>query len=540
MKRIYSLAIMLLSMTPLLAQETYENAKIINEDLNGTARYVGMGGAMEALGADISTIGSNPAGVGLFRKSSVSMSFGAVFQQDAKSFSDANKANLSFDQVGFVYSNQTGANSYINLGVNYHKSKNFDYILSASDALNNASQNSLSFAKAIGRDDDNGATILNIEETSSGLYGVDPWTSQLDNLYYNNFLIEQDGSAGWNVASGYDFNRAHKGYVGEFDLNLSGNINGRVFLGLTVGIHDVHYKGYSEYKEELVNYQDKPIGSVTVVDQRKITGAGFDIKIGGIFRPVEESPFRIGVYAATPTWYDLKTENRTHMVNNTYIKPYNSNFIQSNGYKFKLYTPWKFGMSIGHTVGNYLALGASYEYSDYGKTDTRIKDGDAYYDWYGDYHDPSSSDRVMNDHTEKTLKGVSTVKLGMEYKPFDEMAVRFGYNYISPMYNKDGYKDGTLDSYGSNYSSATDFTNWEATNRITCGLGYTIGQLSLDLAYQYSVSNGSFKPFMDSWGNFNYIDTDGQRKTDMIDSYPGSTKVSNKRHQLLFTVAYKL
>ena len=295
MKRIYSLAIMLLSMTPLSAQETYENAKIITEDLNGTARYVGMGGAMEALGADISTIGSNPAGIGLFRKSSVSMSFGAVFQQDAKSFSDANKANLSFDQVGFVYSNQTGANSYINLGVNYHKSKNFDYILSASDALNNASQNSLSFAKAIGKDDDNGATILNIEETSSGLYGVDPWTSQLDNLYYNNFLIEQDGSAGWNVASGYDFNRAHKGYVGEFDLNLSGNINGRIFLGLTVGIHDVHYKGYSEYKEELVNYQDKPIGSVTVVDQRKITGAGFDIKIGGIFRPVEESPFRIGV-----------------------------------------------------------------------------------------------------------------------------------------------------------------------------------------------------------------------------------------------------
>ena len=43
------------------AQETYENAKLAGEDLNGTARYVGMGGAMEALGADISTIGSNPA-----------------------------------------------------------------------------------------------------------------------------------------------------------------------------------------------------------------------------------------------------------------------------------------------------------------------------------------------------------------------------------------------------------------------------------------------------------------------------------------------
>ena len=50
----------LLSM-PLSAQETYENANLATQDLNGTARYVGMGGAMDALGADISTIGTNPA-----------------------------------------------------------------------------------------------------------------------------------------------------------------------------------------------------------------------------------------------------------------------------------------------------------------------------------------------------------------------------------------------------------------------------------------------------------------------------------------------
>lgn len=36
------------------AQETYENARIATEDLNGTARYVGMGGALDALGADLS------------------------------------------------------------------------------------------------------------------------------------------------------------------------------------------------------------------------------------------------------------------------------------------------------------------------------------------------------------------------------------------------------------------------------------------------------------------------------------------------------
>ena len=84
----------LLAVVPAAAQETYENAKIAAEDLNGTARYVGMGGAMDALGADISTISTNPAGIGLFRSSSVSVSFGGVSQQDASNFASANKTRL--------------------------------------------------------------------------------------------------------------------------------------------------------------------------------------------------------------------------------------------------------------------------------------------------------------------------------------------------------------------------------------------------------------------------------------------------------------
>ena len=83
MKKLFMMAALIVSTMPMAAQETYENAKIATEDLNGTARYVGMGGAMEALGADISTIGTNPAGIGLFRHSSLGASFGMVSQQDA-------------------------------------------------------------------------------------------------------------------------------------------------------------------------------------------------------------------------------------------------------------------------------------------------------------------------------------------------------------------------------------------------------------------------------------------------------------------------
>ena len=102
MKKILLAAIAMGLVLPAAAQDTYESARLLGSDLNGTARYVGMGGAMEALGADISTMGTNPAGIGLFRHSTASLSFGVVSQADAKEFDGLNKTNMSFDQAGFV------------------------------------------------------------------------------------------------------------------------------------------------------------------------------------------------------------------------------------------------------------------------------------------------------------------------------------------------------------------------------------------------------------------------------------------------------
>ena len=80
---------------PMLAQETYQDTKFAENSLTGTARYVGMGGAMEALGADISTISSNPAGMGLFRKSMASFSAGVVAQPGADTDSISIKLHLA-------------------------------------------------------------------------------------------------------------------------------------------------------------------------------------------------------------------------------------------------------------------------------------------------------------------------------------------------------------------------------------------------------------------------------------------------------------
>ncbi len=532
--------------TAVSAQETYDNAQLASKDLNGTARYVGMGGAMEALGADISTMGTNPAGIGMFRRSMVAGSFGFNTQQDAKSFGNANKTNMSFDQAGFVYSMRSGRHSMVNFGFNYTKSKNFDQILTAAGKLNNASQNKLSAMK-------NANGVYTLQDKNNGLVSNSGAYSQADYLYSNvlfnhydatkpddpNNAMLSEGNKGVIVnkhtglpvyynATGYDFGRSTTGYIGQYDFNVSGNSNDRFYWGFTVGIYDVHYNSSSLYSESLVD-GNTAIGDVAMNDERKITGTGFDVKAGLIFRPAEESPFRIGLYVHTPTWYDLTTRNYTVLNNNT-NEAYGSTERgkSSESYDFKFYTPWRFGVSLGHTVGNYLALGATYEYADYTTNDIRVNDGGEV-DYWGNYYETSSRDEAMKQNIKNSLKGVHTVKLGMEFKPEKNFAVRLGYNYQSAMYNKNGFKDGSLESYGTYYASTTDYTNWKDTHRVTAGVGYNYGNFSFDLAYQYSQTNGDFYPFM------SYVD-DSEPK---FDNVCDAVKVSNKRNQLLFTVGYK-
>ncbi|MBP3776363.1 MAG: hemin receptor [Prevotella sp.] len=517
MKKTYLFAVMALSAMQMQAQnatqDTYVGAALATEDLNGTARYVGMGGAMDALGAEISTMGSNPAGIGLFRKGQVSATLGVNIQEEGKTFQDGSKTHVSFDQAGVVFCSRTGKSSYLNFGFNYHKNRNFNHVLFAANALNGSSQSSQTVLK-----DMNGLFL------NRGLA-----CSQLDDLYLGNMVLDENEILHDYAGNAYDFTRANTGYIGEFDFNISGNIKNRLYLGLTVGVHSVRYKNYSEYYETLSSQE---ITDVLISDNHKITGHGINVKAGLIFRPVEESPFRIGVSVATPTFYRLTTENYTTIGTNV--------DRESAKEDFRFNTPWKFGLSLGHTVGDYLALGAVYEYADYGACDMRTIDGGRYnYDYYYDdytYYENSSSDNVMKRHTENTLKGVSTLKLGAEFKADKSLAIRIGYNYVSPMYQENGVRDQTLQSPGVYYASTTHYINWKDTHRITAGVGFSFDKFRLDLAYQYSMRKGDFYPFMKDYSAA-FIDED-TNQTMTLNNHCDAVSVKDNRHQIQCSLTY--
>ena len=317
-----------------------------------------------------------------------------------------------------------------------------------------------------------------------------------------------------------NFRSEERGGIDQYDFNVSFNINDRVYLGLTLGAYSVDYSKYTYYEEVYESNEGYDLQS-----WNKITGSGFDVKFGAIIRPFEYSPFRIGLAVHTPTFYslDYKTSaqiasdvinEETGEMSGDVVKtwdhvPGKADMIRS----FNFQTPWTYNVSLGYTVGKSLALGAEYEYQDY--SSMKFKDPDGY-----------SSSFEFENSTTPMLKGVNTVRLGLEYKVIPEFALRAGYNYTTAAFHQDAFKDLPYNSIQTD----TDFANSKSMSNYTLGIGYRGSMFYADLAYKFSTYKENFYPFVNG-----FTDEDGST----VIGSPEATKVTNTRSQVLFTVGMR-
>ena len=124
MKKITMIALAMFTAVGAGAQTIYDATNIAQKELNGTARFVGMGGAMGALGGDISTIGTNPAGIGIYRSNDAMLTFGYSMTGTESNYVgnkfETNKNRWSFDNAGFVIASKIGNHTplrYLKCGV---------------------------------------------------------------------------------------------------------------------------------------------------------------------------------------------------------------------------------------------------------------------------------------------------------------------------------------------------------------------------------------------------------------------------------------
>lgn len=83
-KRSYILLVLLLLIAWSGVSMAQDNARLAERTLNGTARYVGMAGAMTAIGGDPSAALDNPAGLGLYRRSELMLTIDYAYDITAQ------------------------------------------------------------------------------------------------------------------------------------------------------------------------------------------------------------------------------------------------------------------------------------------------------------------------------------------------------------------------------------------------------------------------------------------------------------------------
>lgn len=498
---------MLLCAASARAQDIYQMERMSSEDLSGTARFVGMGGAMGALGADISAMRTNPAAGGLFRHADAAVTIGVSSLSEGESFDDVDKGRLSFDQIGFVYPFKMGKHSSlrsVNFGFNYQKRNNLHSLVNADQALGGESQ------------------TWQMADLAS-FWGGPEKGSPLTDAGYETFLYNQTGTQdgeGYDEYEVYDatrgaYDKAMTGGVQAYDFNLSMNFADRFFFGIGAGVYNVDISSYSEYRETLT------AGEYTLVNDREITGTGVDFKFGTVIYPFDGYTFRFGLSASTPVFYSLTEKTGSAVFSQIADERYDDRYDIVHDYNIR--TPWKFNVSAGGTVGGILALGAEYEYADCSAAKVSYDD-DYYDDWY-DWGRSTTKDKELNRQAGRHLKGVHTVRLGAEAS-VEAFSVRVGYNYItSPMKDK-AFLNQFINSASLDYSTSTDYMNLSDINRLTCGFGYSGKHFYADFAYMFQKQDGDFYAFSTQRGDESAVN----------DARPSKIKLDKSK--FLLTVGY--
>lgn len=493
------------------AQDTYMNERLTNNssDVIGTARYVGMGGALGALGADMSVISWNPAGIGLYRKNDIALTFGGTWGKS--SIAEENRGTGTFDQAGFVYNMKIDSETcpYVNFSFNFQKKINFNQNFYASNG--------------------NLGGLSQMDQLSQLTKVYIDWKDLPYNLVghtlLNNgggFFFDETDFSNQFRSTRNAYTHHSEGSLQAFDFNLSTNISNRAFLGLTVGVDNMRYRGWNNYSETGGDYGLHDYGI-------NLHGTGVNVKLGAIVRPFADSPFRIGFAVETPTWYRLTRTSYFYFYDDKISTP-----EDKSCFDFNIRSPWKVRASIGSTVGSFLAWDVDYEYGAYAGTSM------GYPDVY--YNDGTTSgnnkDVDMNQQTRDNMRGTHTLRTGIEVKPIKALAFRMGYNLSTSAYNKNiSFDQYNLDSKAMNYATSTSYMRMGTTNIITLGMGYQIKNFYIDLAYKIRSQTADFYAF-----DTNFTSTDPifrNYNPGLADRTIDPVNVDLTRHAITCTLGFK-
>lgn len=495
MRRVtYILITLMLISAPLFSQGIVEALKFSDNELHGTARSMGMGGAFGALGGDLTGVSINPAGIGVYRSSEISGTFG--LQRNNSKVGDIKKGATDFNvhSFGFVgyFPLRNEAMPLINFGFSQNRQKNFNRNINAAGIVPSGASRMLDFIaeSSYGSKADN----LVITKDYDPFLSDEPWLAVLG---FNSELIDphtaSDGTPFYTPIdtrghSAIQEIRSHEnGHIDTYDFTVGTSINDVLNIGVSLNISDLYHHLSTEFLEDYDNGNGRyDNGGYTLGNVITTTGSGIGAKLGLIYKPIHE--LRLGLSYHTPTVYTLTEsfeafldDDMSAYINNPEYESGETYSALFNNY-YDLRTPSKWVMSAAAVLGSNFIFSADYELTDYRNTKLKVPSGNANTSWYD----------VDNNFIKNNAKIASTIRLGAEYRFDHQLSARLGYAWKQNPYDSELVEFGDMPVAGSNTIHRIEGD----TNYYTAGVGYRFTkEFYMDFAMVYQTQKDDLYPF---------------------------------------------
>jgi len=493
------------------AQTFYDALTFGENTYVGSARSMGMGNAVTALGGDLGTIGINPAGSAVAGYSQTTISPSVTISSVNSKFSGDVTSNSSRkeDLVRYFVPNfgasfrfTTGASSALkSFTIGLVANSTNDYTSSAKASCTNSKSSKFAeFATGAQKLMSEGATLDYLD----GDAAYDRYYKYWDVITgYRSGLVNHFGAKtdptflgacetldGTNHYIPGELKQTSsvikQGSKMDIIVNFGMNFNDRIYVGMNIGFPRATFTQKEVYYEEPIQpnlfpaYFDDGKGGAVATEYQggryqysyTVSAMGIYAKLG-VLALVGDN-LRLGAAVQTPSSFNF-TESWRNCAQSYFSKAdydvYAESPTGSNRYSMRSAAEANLGAT--YVFGKRALVSLDYEFTDYSFSRFGERDGDSWS--VNPYED-------LNDELKKRAGVSRTLRLGTEININDYLSFRCGYNRIScPEKDDDGkyYKDKTK--------------SW------TWGLGYSSkGAFFVDLAFKRtSYPSYTYYPFYD-------------------------------------------
>lgn len=512
-KILVSGALIMFSLLQLKAQSNIKASDMLlfsQTNTWGTARSAGMAGSFGALGGDMISLSTNPAGIGVYRSSELSFTPSFNYNNSHSKFYGRTDEDFSekfnFGNVGYVYtynSNKDYGWVSASFGVAYNRLNDFNrnVVMKTQSATSSLLDEFVYYAN--GGNSGIPESPNNLYPFYEGLgwetYAVD--TGFFGGGYYHSPYTLTDNVYGQQQAR----QRTIKGGISEYSFTFGANYSHQFYLGATLGIQRLKYEEESVHSEDDINGTADNLTWFDFIETFKYYGTGLNFKGGIIYKPIDL--LRLGFAVHSPTFYTINSEFYTFMetqYDTAFIPNYEGTGYDDYAYgttyvreaKNTLRTPWKFITSVGVQFGKFGVVNVDWEHLNY--SNMRLS---------GDLVD------YQNDDVKDFYKSGNNIRVGAELK-LDNFALRGGYGYsTSP------YKNSSIDITYQTYSA---------------GIGYRGKSVYIDFAY-------NLLQYTDAYSLYTWTEryNTGTNTTEVTDEYPVIADLDFKVNRFVLTVGFK-